>query len=677
MKNRLLTILPLVVVTGIGAMLGWVLFGSELTWETDEDDGDDGAGALSGRVIDTTGRPVADARVFAEEAVARTDRNGRFSFAELPAETLRIDATADGHRRGGADDLGRPVVDLADGEAVEELELVLPRAAALSGRIVAGGEPVEGAIVSLSYVFAEGLEGEQLEPYIISELAVSDGEGRFSIPQISPGRLQVLVESTDHPFTESDDLYFRPGQHREDVIVDLSPSGRLYGEVTDEQGEPVDAQIRLSPLDTQGTSRTTRTRQGVFSIRDLTEGDYALRIEAPDHRDERIDAVGINADQTTEIEVILESTSRFAGRVVEPDATPVEDAYVVVDDGENTRRFRTDDQGRFEWDEMPDGDWTAVASSPRHEPSDEQPVRLDEEMTFELIPGGVIEGEVVDPDGQPVSDYDIRVAAMESHGPTGFRGGDWPSSSVRDAADGRFDFGPLQSGRYRLLVETDEHAPATTDAIDVSAGSVAGPVVVQMERGSTLEGVVRNADSGEPVEHAQVRFLMSTPDGRTPRTRTDEQGHYELDGLPSGRSSIRVRHGHYIHELVGGLHLPEDGRVTHDIDLEPVDEDGQPGQNLQGIGAALRSVDDGFRVAGLNDDGPAAGAGLETGDIITDVDGEPVDGMTVDQVVELIRGEPGTTVTLRIDRQNRGMRTVDVERERVFIPENRPMKERE
>src|SRR5437870_5105793 len=47
---------------------------------------------------------------------------------------------------------------------------------------------------------------------------------------------------------------------------------------------------------------------------------------------------------------------------------------------------------------------------------------------------------------------------------------------------------------------------------------------------------------------------------------------------------------------------------------------------------------------------PAAHAGIQKGDLITKVDGKTVVGMTVDQVVGMIRGQPNTAVHLTIQR---------------------------
>ena len=54
------------------------------------------------------------------------------------------------------------------------------------------------------------------------------------------------------------------------------------------------------------------------------------------------------------------------------------------------------------------------------------------------------------------------------------------------------------------------------------------------------------------------------------------------------------------------------------------------------------------------DDTPAARAGLQNNDLIVEIDGEPVQGKTIDDAIALMKGERGTKVTLTILRDREG-----------------------
>lgn len=52
------------------------------------------------------------------------------------------------------------------------------------------------------------------------------------------------------------------------------------------------------------------------------------------------------------------------------------------------------------------------------------------------------------------------------------------------------------------------------------------------------------------------------------------------------------------------------------------------------------------------DDTPAADAGIQTGDLIVRIDGKPVNGLSLQDATDRMRGEPGTAVTLTILRES-------------------------
>lgn len=77
-------------------------------------------------------------------------------------------------------------------------------------------------------------------------------------------------------------------------------------------------------------------------------------------------------------------------------------------------------------------------------------------------------------------------------------------------------------------------------------------------------------------------------------------------------------------------------------------------QRLFGIGAALRDDINGFRVIKIVEGGPAERGGeLKNEDLIIAVDGEPVVGMSIQDAVQLIRGEENTPVTLTVIREKK------------------------
>ncbi|HEY1298911.1 MAG TPA: PDZ domain-containing protein, partial [Stellaceae bacterium] len=72
-----------------------------------------------------------------------------------------------------------------------------------------------------------------------------------------------------------------------------------------------------------------------------------------------------------------------------------------------------------------------------------------------------------------------------------------------------------------------------------------------------------------------------------------------------------------------------------------------------GLGIEV-SMDNGFvKVVSPIDDTPAARAGLKPGDLITQLDGHPVQGMTLPEAVEKMRGPVNSDIKLTIRRSGR------------------------
>lgn len=86
--------------------------------------------------------------------------------------------------------------------------------------------------------------------------------------------------------------------------------------------------------------------------------------------------------------------------------------------------------------------------------------------------------------------------------------------------------------------------------------------------------------------------------------------------------------------------------------------------NFEGIGVVLHSEDDSVYVGQVLADGPSATIGLLPGDMIIDVDGEPVSGvgMPTDSVVARLRGPRGVKVTVKVLREGEGEKTFTIRR---------------
>jgi carboxyl-terminal processing protease len=70
-----------------------------------------------------------------------------------------------------------------------------------------------------------------------------------------------------------------------------------------------------------------------------------------------------------------------------------------------------------------------------------------------------------------------------------------------------------------------------------------------------------------------------------------------------------------------------------------------------GLGIEVTMENNVVKVVSPIDDTPAARAGVQAGDLIVEIDGKPVMGMTLNDSVDKMRGKVGTEITLTIVRQ--------------------------
>src|ERR1700730_5591573 len=86
-----------------------------------------------------------------------------------------------------------------------------------------------------------------------------------------------------------------------------------------------------------------------------------------------------------------------------------------------------------------------------------------------------------------------------------------------------------------------------------------------------------------------------------------------------------------------------------------------------GLGMQVNMEDGLLKVVSPIDDTPAARAGILAGDIIAQVDGAPVKGLTLAQAVEKMRGTPGTEVRLGSIRKDHAPLNLTLTREIIKV----------
>jgi carboxyl-terminal processing protease len=92
-----------------------------------------------------------------------------------------------------------------------------------------------------------------------------------------------------------------------------------------------------------------------------------------------------------------------------------------------------------------------------------------------------------------------------------------------------------------------------------------------------------------------------------------------------------------------------------------------PSGTFDGIGATVAEQNGEIIIVAPIEDTPAERAGLTSGDVIVEVDGESTEGWSTEKAVIEIRGPRGTTVTLLVRHNDGSEETLEIERDEIQV----------
>ena len=268
-------------------------------------------GVVRGRITAAdSGRPLRRAAIRLQSATERsvrltanTNGQGRFEIKDVPPGPYLVSVTRAGYL---ALEYGQRMatergltVDVPAGATVDDIELALPRAGVMAGRIVDEmGEPYPGVqVTALAMRYVNG----QRMPSPAGG-ATTDDLGQFRIASAPPGTYTLVAISTETWRNEKQETFgygstyypgvsvnaaqrivLGPSEQRLDLDFALHPSRtvRLTGHVDVEPGGRPATGAQLAYRFGDGILasgfRTTRIAgDGSFEFADITEGQYSL-----------------------------------------------------------------------------------------------------------------------------------------------------------------------------------------------------------------------------------------------------------------------------------------------------------------------------------------------------------------------------------------------------------------
>jgi protocatechuate 3,4-dioxygenase beta subunit len=518
--------------------------------------------SLRGRVLDAlTGRPILDASVQASAesgdtraallarltgaangTQTRSDADGRFVLQGLTAETYLVTA-----RHEDWTEATQTVKLTAEAEAT--LELRLGKGGSVAGQVLAAGQPVAGAEVTLS---AEGGDPLRLPgPLSNDNNDVSDAAGRFRFERLAPGRYKVQAAARGISSAEVE-VALLQGQTREDVQLNLAGGALVRGRVTGLPPTQLGG-VRITVDGRDGFFANTRTdAAGLFEVPGAPSGALDLHASAGDFASgmRSAHAQAVLAPDQTELEVELAFPQGFTLEgYVRRAGAPVADALVLAFPSAGSGRDAsgpTDDQGAYRLQGLAAGSYTVrVAGLGGGGVNSVRSVTISGDTTLDFdLPTARLTGVVVDAEGgQPLADARLSVQALEN--PRGNNG-------ATTDGNGRFELEGLEDGPQRLTVVRRSYE---TDTRQVTPSE--GELRIELRRGEGVALLGRDATFGTPLRGLMVRVQDAA--GATafsgPVT-LDSEGRGEIAALRPGRYSLRANSSGYALAVLPAFTVP-------------------------------------------------------------------------------------------------------------------------
>lgn len=571
---------------------------------------------IEGVVVDLRTRaPVPDASVTTAETTSRTDASGRFLMTSARGPAW-LEVSAPGY------------LPRSDWVALERanrgghLEVVLTPACRLVGRVTEAGAPVGGATV-----WVEQLAGANQGAR--SAAVVSGQDGAFEL--LGPSGLLRLWGVTPRGARLAGPLLrLAVGEAREGLELAAEATSGVEGVLRLDEQPLVGAQLTALDAATEAVAAVaTSGPGGRFFFPPVATGRYVVQV-----RHGALVALAGPFEQRGDGQpwmVAVSAGASLEGRV-EPAGPGVRVRWRSGAWPGPVAETVTDGAGRFRFEGLPAEPVALEAEGPGGTAAAR--VTPGEEVVLRLGRGSVVV-RLQDDLGRPVTDGVLLVRGVET-GATQRR--------LVLAPDGVTKL-ELARGPWDITLEASGRGRSGTARVEI--GDAPLEVLLSLEVAVAVRGAVRDAENGLPLSGAQIdAFSGGAANPFRISVATDARGEFVLPPTPRSAQLV-ARHPQY---RSATRQAGEGERWDVALARAPHEVPAAPAFQFEGVGMVLDNRSGSVLVASVNEGGPAERAGVQKGDEILAVEGAPVAGMPIEQVVGVIRGPAGTPVRLQLRR---------------------------
>ena len=517
--------------------------------------------AITGRVVDPNGKPVADARVMATNAGAfapmnpkhdsvTTDAKGQFTLPAVGQGTYRFVALHAKHPPSSTE-----LVQLDGTTERSDVVIVMEMGAILAGRVVdSAGNAAPWATVRIG----SDPKSDAGRSSADTRQVVAAEDGTFRLEGIARKPLAAIATS-DIATSELVRFDLRKARNKGDLLLTLDIGGLIAGTVVDETGEPLaELQVTAYPdiaggasideMALRGPAFAITDGGGVFAIKGLPDGAYRLWAARDVSGPSAFLRKGTSARTGDEaVRIVLPADGGIEGQARFADGSKPELMTVSVTGAVGVPAAK----GAFRVDGLPAGSYDVTFRGPDFTEKvlrdvTIEPGALKDLGDIELERGRSIRGRVVDAKGRPVAGATIAfgrqlVGSGESMTLEVGKQLDEQLGVRRTStmSDGAFRISGISDRAAVIAAEHADHG--RSHPVDVNPGEEDVTVELELVPLGAIRGIVRH--NGEPADGAGL-ILGSTASGRqSTRAQAGQDGTFAMQKVPAGSYKLTAATG--------------------------------------------------------------------------------------------------------------------------------------
>lgn len=474
------------------------------------------------------GAPVPNAKVGAV----------RLESDDLASELTPLPVGPEGRRQAWCKPGEYSLAALAPGFAVSMVKLSVKEGGArpiarfeltpghtLTGRVLDkdSEQPLAGAQLTLQ------LLDDDFSDLVPDVSVTSDAQGLFRVDTLVAGTYQIEAKAPGHTETSLEVEVPR----RQSVSIELEGTARLEGQVVDGTGAPVPgAKVWANvPGYRSEVLAEQADAQGRFSL-EISEGTYLLAASATGLSGFLEGNVTVARGGLVDGLVIrLRPTGILSGRAfVQSTQEPIQGAFLSLRHEESgwTHSVQLQKNGTFRAERLPPGLYFVALYKEGFCDTRREDVRIESgqetPLELSLIREARLEGTVTDALGRPAEDASVRVVL--DAGPEGRR----RAHNGTPDESGHYRISGLSPGHYSVEAKLSWTGQPVTRELTLREGETARADFVLLESLGIVEGTVRRASGGPPVDSVNIEAVSEHGSDQT--AEVDEQGHFTLKLLP-------------------------------------------------------------------------------------------------------------------------------------------------